>query len=361
LVGRGRALQLLAAAALVVGALGWAETTTAQPKPLSVVYIESQPGLSEVWVNSVDGASKRKVAGVGRTARALDLRGSVLAVAVDRELVAVDLVSGAVKRTPVGDRISSAYVVDASSTFFTSHVGCGPVESKTVVGRFNATTGAVSKLALAEIEEWPGAEILSYNADADELTIAPRGCDPGVGELWTINATSGEKKSSVPVQGCGWAAVSPTGSQALISFAACGGGDFPELTVYGLPGGEPHEMRYAKDGPSEHPFVYAPDGSRAAYGLTLARGNPAGPGKSGGIWLLDTASYAESKLWQDEGKESWAIDWSPDGTKLLVASVEDENICAYSVIDVPSSKGTKVAGTDGCAMNGTMVGFANLP
>jgi hypothetical protein len=44
-----------------------------------------------------------------------------------------------------------------------------------------------------------------------------------------------------------------------------------------------------------------------------------------------------------------------------VASVEDENICAYSVIDVPSSKGTKVAGTDGCAMNGTMVGFANLP
>jgi len=133
------------------------------------------------------------------------------------------------------------------------------------------------------------------------------------------------------------------------------------LNVYSLPDGSKREVRFAKDAPSEHPFVYAPDGSRAAFGLALARGNPTGTAKSGGIWLLDSTSLAQTKLWQDEGLESWAIGWSPDGTKLVVASVEAQGRCRYSVVDVASGEATPVEGITGCGANGTLVGFVTLP
>ena len=96
---------------------------------------------------------------------------------------------------------------------------------------------------------------------------------------------------------------------------------------------------------------------RAAYGLALDRDNPTGVAKSGGIWALDTASLEKTRLWQDQGQEAWAIGWSPDGSKLLVASRQAENTCTFSVLELPSAKATSIPGLTGCSEKGTLVGF----
>jgi hypothetical protein len=299
---------------------------------------------------------------LGPGIRALDLRGSLLAVADGNDLVTVNLASGDMKRLPIGRRIQSGYVVNDTTVLYSTHVSCGPDEPRSVVGRFNPTTE--NDQHIVDSTDMAGVEILWYNADADELTVTPRGCDPGLGQLWVLDAKTGEKKSSIPVEGCGWAAVSPTGSQVLVSNDLCNlGGEmhFPELQAYALPDGSVKQIPVTKDAPSHRPAVYAPDGKRAAFGQALDRDNPNGMAKSGGIWLLDTASLQTSKLWQDEGQESWAIDWSPDGSKLLVASRKEQNACSFSVVDVGAATATKIAGLSACDEKGTMVGFAALP
>src|SRR4051794_30366787 len=172
---------------------------------------------------------------LGPGIRALDLQGGLLAVADGTDLVTVNLSSGEAKYTPIKSYVASAYVADSSTVFYATHPGCGPVE-KTVVGRINVATG--TRTTVIETTDVPGFEILGYNAAADELTITPRGCDPGLGEIWTVNAKTGEKKSTIPVEGCGWAALSPDRKQALISYDACIGeeNDDPELRAYALPG-----------------------------------------------------------------------------------------------------------------------------
>lgn len=332
--------------------------TSAQPAPLSLVYLDTEkPNTSEVWVTSLDGASRRQVALFDTGVRPLDVRGSLLALAKDPDLAILDLGKGTVQRTQAGRRLQSAYVAENGPVFFATRVGCGPVEDKTLIGRVDPSTGA--RTDITERDE-PGMQILWYDAAADELLVAPRGCDPGLSRLKRLNATTGAETWSLDVQGCGWAAASPTGKQVLMSLALCGGSSFPELNVYSLPDGAKREVTYDKDAPSRMAFVYAPDGSRAAYGLALGRDNPGGTPKSGGIWLLDTTTLEPSKLWQDAGQESWAVAWSPDGSKLAVASVEAQGRCTYSVIDVTTRTATPVAGITGCGVNGTLIGFATV-
>ena len=163
------------------------------------------------------------------------------------------------------------------------------------------------------------------------------------------------------MEGCGWIRVSPTGRQALLSYASCSRPGQAELAVVDLQDASRRELSFAKDAPSFQPFVYSPDGARAAYGLALGRGNPAGRAASGGIWLLDTLTLNTARLWQDAGLESWAIDWSPDGAMLLVASVEAQGLCGYYVVDVTSGEARQIIDATGCGANGTMVGFSALP
>jgi hypothetical protein len=341
------------------------EVTSAQPGLLSLVYLDTEkPGANEVWVVSLDGASKRQVATFDKSVRPLALRGSLLALAHDPDLALLDLGGGTVQWSQAGRRVASAIIAENGPVYFTTQVGCGPVEAKTVLGRVDAATGVRTDIVELEV---PGAELLRYDAAADELTLVPRGCDPGVSALKTLNAKTGAEKASLDVEGCGWAAISPTGQQALISFAACMTRTSPDVTVYDLPGGASREQYFSVDAPSPHPFVYAPDGSRAAYGLTLGLGldrflPPTLPStsRSGGIWLLDPASLSSTKLWQDSGQESWAIAWSPDGTRLAVASVEAQGRCGYFVVDVAANEAKRVDGVIGCGQNGTVIGFATV-
>jgi len=363
-VGKGRLVTLLAAIALVVATLGVAAPTSAQGMMPSIVYLDaSKPAGTSVWVMASDGSSRHVVGDLlAPGLRALDMRGSLLAAVDANDLITVNLDSGETKHVAVGARIQSAYVANASTVFYSTHPGCGPVEAKPTIGRVNVATGANDRIT--DLGTWPGSEVLRYDAGADELTVASRSCDPGIGELWIVNARTGDTRQKIPVDGCGWAAIAPAGGQALLSYDLCklGGNDaFPDLRAYDLPGGAAKEIRFTKDAPSRHRFVYAPDGKRAAYGLALDRDTGGTTPQSGGIWTLDTASMERTKLWQDQGQESWAIGWSPDGSKLLVASREGENVCAFSMIDVPSAKATTIDGVTNCDEKGTLVGFISAP
>jgi hypothetical protein len=363
-IGLLPALSLVVAAVLIVATFAPPKTSNAQETALSVVYLDAgKPAGTILWVAATDGSTKRPVGEMlGPGIWPLDLRAGLLAVADRTDLVTVNLADGSTKTTSVGARVTSAYIANSSTVYFSTHVGCGPVEATAMVGRFDLASGTTERVV--DVTGFPGSIVLSHNANADELTMASRACDPGINEIWTMSARNGEKKQSVPVEGCGWAMVSPVGSQALVSFDACkfGGGDtFPNLRAYTLPGGASKEIRYDKDAPSRHEFVYAPDGKRAAYGLAIDRDAQNGVAKSGGIWTLDAASLEKTKLWQDAGQESWAIDWSPDGSKLLVASREEENLCTFSVVDVPSANATKIAGLTGCGEKGTLIGFFAQP
>ena len=52
--------------------------------------------------------------------------------------------------------------------------------------------------------------------------------------LWLLDGKTGAEKARCRVEGCGWVAVSPTGQQALVSYASCTHNGQTELTVYGL-------------------------------------------------------------------------------------------------------------------------------
>lgn len=362
-VGFRRALVLLATLALLVLGVGRPGLASAQAA-LSVVYLDaSKQAGTEVWVVAVDGSSKRAVGDLlGPGLRPLGQRDGLLAVADGNDLVTVNLATGATRRLAVGQRIQSAYIANNSTVFYATHTGCGPVEPKTTIGRFNV--GSEVNERIAEKTEWPGAEVLWHNAGADELTVAPRGCDPGIGNIWIMNAKTGDAKQTVPVDGCGSAAMAPTGAQVVLSYDLCklsGTDTFPDLRVYGLPTGAMQELRFTKDAPSRRPFVYAPDGKRVAYGLALDRDSQNGGATSGGIWTLDTATLERTKLWQDQGQESWAIGWSPDGSKLLVASRQQEYACTFSVLDVPSATATVIPDLTACGEKGALVGFLAQP
>jgi hypothetical protein len=362
-VSSGRLLVLVAVVILVAATLGRAELASAQPA-LSVVYLDAtNPASTELWVVAVDGSSKRVVGDLlGPGLRPLGLRDGLLAVADANNLLTVNLASGLTKRLAVGQRIQNAYVANASTVFYATHTGCGPVEPKTTIGRFNPVSETSERVV--NDSQWPGAEVLWHNAGADDLTVAPRGCDPGISNIWIMNAKSGDAKQTIPVDGCGSAAMSPTGSQVVLSYDLCklGGTDtFPDLRIYALPSGAMQELRFTKDAPSRRPFVYAPDGKRVAYGLALDRDSQNGGAASGGIWSLDTASLERTKLWQDQGQESWAIGWSPDGSKLLVASMQQENACTFSVLDVTSATATAIPSLTACGEKGTLVGFLAQP
>ena len=202
---------------------------------------------------------------------------------------------------------------------------------------------------------------------ANEIILTPRGCDPGIWELRTLDATTGAEKARAEVGGCGWATVAPNGKQALVT-ETCNVPDASTFRVYDFQTKAQREVRLADTVMSSHTLVYAPDGKLAAFGTAVEsmnspafQNNPAVKAKSSGIWLLDSASLAQMKLWQDEGLESWAVDWSPDGSKLLVASTEAQGRCQYFVVDVASGTPAPVQGITGCGTTGTMIGFATLP
>ena len=303
--------------------------TSAQGTALSVVYLDaSKPA------GTTSGSPRRTAPRSAPSAicSALAFERSTYAAACwplpTATILSPSTLPAARRSTVSTPRLASAYIADNSTVFYATHPGCGPVE-KTVIGRVNVSTGASHRHGDTDV---PGSRSSGTTPTPDELTITPRGCDPGLGEIWTVNAKTGEQKPTFrrrlrlgrPLAG------PQAGADLVRRSASAATTTRPELRAYALPGGTARAFTFDKDAPSHRPFVYSPDGKKAAFGLAMDRADMDAVQKSGGIWILDTAAMSDSKLWQDQGQESWAVDWSPDGSKLLVASREEENACTFS-------------------------------
>ena len=240
-----------------------------------IVYLDaSKPAGTMVWIAAADGSSKRLVGDLlGPGIRTLDLRGSLLAVADGNDLVTLNLVSGDIKRLSVGTRIQSAYIANDTTVFYSTHPGCGPVEKKTMIGSFTVPTEMSEQVA--DMGDWPGAEVLSVQRRrrrADHRLARLRPWHRA--KLWLVNAKTGDTNQIIPVDGCGWAAVSPSGTQALLTYDLSSSGAptrSPICACTACPTARRRRSTSTKDAPSRHPFVYAPDGKRAAFGLALSR------------------------------------------------------------------------------------------
>ena len=236
--------RVLAAVVLIVATLGRAEPISAQGAAPQLVYRDATRAVGTiVWLVAADGSSKKPVGDMlGPGVRALDLRGSLLAVAEGNDLVNPQPRE---RRREPRVRRHSPRRAPTSRTAPPSSTqpipSCGPVEQKTMIGEVNPATGAHRR--------WPtstSGPALRSSGTTPTPTSSPLRRAAAI-RAWARSGPStpkpGEKTSSTPVEGCGWAAVSPTGSQALISYGVCMGpdSDAPELRAYGLPGGQAQE------------------------------------------------------------------------------------------------------------------------
>lgn len=370
-VVRLRLLVTLAAVSLVAVvamAMDGATHATAQSESLALVYFERgviRPGNQSsavVWAMALDGSSKHEVARFGMGAFPLGLQGSMVAMYERNDLTFVDVASGRVRTVDAGGWPYVGRFVsggpEAGSFVYSTQMLCTR-HGQTLVGKIDPESGTRTEIATMEDAV---VEVAWHDPATGDVLTLPRTCNPGTWELRRLDGASGAVKSSMPVKGCGWFRVAPDGQQALASFSDCRDDLFPELTVYGLSDGSSRDIRFGEDRPNDHPFVYASDGRHAAFGLSLTPETRGRQTKSGGIWLLDTTTLKQTKLWQDaRGMETWPIDWSPDGSKLLVASMESQDYCSFSVLDVASGEASLVNGIKRCRLDGTMVGFATVP
>jgi hypothetical protein len=366
LAGIVRSLLLLA---IVVAGVGRADPTRAQTPPadqvsgLSLAYLDSsKPDATEVWVSSLDSAAKRMVASFPHNTRAFGLEGSRIGLFSDLDLIVLDLADGSTQRTRLTNSYSHGYMAADGTAYFATYVGCGSEGSRqTILGRIDPATGERTDITQLR---YSGAQILWHSPAANELIISPTGCDPGIGLIQRLDAQTGAEKARTDVRGCGWAAIDPSGRQTLVGTAFCAGIG-ADVGLYDLQAGGRRDFSFNKGESSDHGFVYAPDGSLIAYGTGLGRNQSGETTTSGGVWLLHPDTLRSTLLWQDPGLEAWAIDWSPDESRLVVASVQEQKEydkqCGYYVIDVAAKSAAKVDLTSACGGFEGIVGFATLP
>lgn len=352
----------------IATALIWTPPAAAQSDSLALVYFErgvlqgGHPSAAVLWAMAPDGSSKRELARFGLAAFPLALHGSMTAVYEHNDVTFIDVASGRVRTVDAGGWPYAGQFAtggpDAGSLFYSTQKLCTQNEH-TFIAKIDPETGIRTEIAAVDDTV---VELSWHDPKTGDVLAIPRTCSPKTWELRRLDGASGAQQSAMPITGCGWFRIAPDGRQALASLSVCRDGQLPEVNVYGLPDGGVRELRFGEDRPNDHPFLYSPDGSRAAFGLSLSPETRGRMTKSGGIWLMDTATLETSKLWQDaRGMEAWPIDWSPGGSKLLVASMEAENYCAFSVVDVASGEATLVNGIRRCRIDGEMVGFASVP
>lgn len=341
----------------------------AEGPTLALVYVVTPTdGPTGVWAAEPDGANPRHVADLPAGFRPLALRGRQLALAErpgrsgpgGPALVLVDLVSGQQRRVPAPQEVRSATIGPNGQVFFTGRVGCGPDFEPTGLWRYDPES--VQSAELRRFES-AGLEILRYDPEFHELTLLPRGCDPGFGQVLFVDSDTGEERNRVDARGCGWAAVAPDGIVIVTTWQACGAGSdpFPAAQLYSLRDDTRRDVRFgSEEGLADGPPLFTPDGSRIAVGRVKASGR-AGEVTSQGIWLIDPASGAAQPLWQDGGRQALPIAWSPDGTALLTAAERADGSCAFVAVRLADGTTRPITTrTSACRGGVTVLGWSAL-
>lgn len=215
-----------------------ARASASLPGNLSLVYPDAFRGDGvDVRVAAAEGSNPHTVASYPRGTRLLALRGPLLALASGDDLVLLDLRDGTERRAPLPG-VSGALIGDGATVFATARGGCveRPYSGETGFAatrllRLDARTGEAAALPSVNARD---LSLLSYDAGAGELWVAPHGCDPRLSAVWTLDARTGERRRTIEVEGCGPATLSPDARYAAAAWTACSPSARREQTVISL-------------------------------------------------------------------------------------------------------------------------------
>jgi hypothetical protein len=344
---------------------------TAGIDALSLVYVDTSGGQGgDVYVADADGANPSLVTSETSFSRPLDLRGRMLAAAGTGGLLFIDLESGEPVYINGSAGIFDGRFLDEGVFLYSLSASCG-----------QSGAGLLRRVEFAGSARMPAVEVVplvigdhsftiaGLDPATNSVTLAPRGCDPGVSSLDTYDALTGQLRNSLAVAGCGWVGIVPQHNKAIVSWLFCtppAAHADADATVYdfGIAGPTGQDIVAPDEGSNFSPWLLRPDAPEAALGTTVTLGDGPRGERSGGLYLVDLTTRVFRQLVEGEGAEQHAVAWSPDGRYLLYANVEVQGMCSFAYIDVEDPSALPVAVSPHvtfCGANGYVVGWTRLP
>jgi len=327
-----------------------------------LVYIDRRkPGPAEIWIAGHNGANPKLLTTSTTLRRTLDMSGMTLVATGLEQLQFIDLTSGQTRMLPEPVFVNDGRFVSAQTFVFITLGGCaGGSQVESTVYKVDVATLQVTPLL-----ELP-ANLQVAGFDSTSLALTPRGCDPGVTRIDMQSLANGQLIRSVPIEGCGWAGVDLARMKAVASRKACTppanrAEEDVSVVDFRATTPTPRGLSSAQGDPNTWPFLFRPDASQLAMGLTRTEGTGPGSVRGGGIWLLNLDTLAMEEILPAGGAEQYVLDWTEDGRHVLTTTVEAQGLCSFAFVDVTTKQVTKVnPDITVCGGNGEVIGWTTL-
>lgn len=201
----------------------------------------------------------------------------------------------------------------------------------TRIGSYDLATGEAHQILAAP----EALELLGVTADGQGMLVLPRGQDPAFGTIQVRSLADGQVLESLPVEGEGFAAVSPDGRWAAVSSRrapdAQGNGAEDLLLLYDLTARPPTARAVPMPNPGAATGgLWAPDGSR--FYFSYGPGNIYELQGSYGLWALDPQTLVVTQTADVDVKDTRLDGISPGGT-IMVRSVMGAEASLVSTAD----------------------------
>ena len=183
-----------------------------------------------------------------------------------------------------------------------------------------------------------GAGLLDVRPDASEVLIATRFAETA--QLHLVDRPMGARTQiTFDEEPIAAARFVPGDPHSMLYLRDVGGGEFHQVYRYDRRAGEAELLT---DGKSRHTgLLVSRDGRRFAYSGTGRNG------KDSDVYMADLAAPRQARRVVEESGTFEPVDFSPDGTKLLVRqyrSIEDADL---HVVDVATGARTQITPKDG--------------
>jgi dipeptidyl aminopeptidase/acylaminoacyl peptidase len=134
----------------------------------------------------------------------------------------------------------------------------------------------------------------------------------------------------------GSATFEPREGRSFLFLKDVGGNEFTQVYRYDLEGGAVTLLTDGGRSQNSLP-LWSPDGGLVAFGSTMRNG------ADRDVWVMDPADPESRRMvMENAGGGWWVLDWSPDGSTLLVMEYESVSRSHLWTVDVASGRRTRV-------------------